>query len=97
MRPELFMNQLLKSRFPLFKDEVSLRAAIESVCAEFGTVTHLRVLPARDKDGLRCACLMRLDCAAAEARLKAKLHVFDLGSEIAFFADVDDAWTGETV
>ena len=90
------MNHALRDRFGLFVNEPGLRAAIESVCAQFGRVTFLRIQPANRApgSGLHCACFLRLDSADAAARLKSKLDVIYFKPDIAFFADVDDAWAG---
>ena len=91
------MNRALKSRFPPFEDEQSLKSAIESNCASFGKVVALKIFPARREPefGLRCACFLCLDTAEAETELKSKLKVIEFGDELAFFADVDEKiWTG---
>jgi len=56
------MNHALRDRFGLFVNEPGLRAAIESVCAQFGRVTFLRIQPATRApgSGLHCACFLRL-------------------------------------
>lgn len=91
------MNNALKNGFPPFLNEQSLRSAIELVCAEFGKVAHLRILPAKLGQNLQCACFLRLDSAQAEAALKSKLHVVEVDASLAFFADVDETWTGPTM
>jgi len=88
------MNAALKKGFPPFTDEQSLKSAIASVCAKFGSVKSLRILPATREEGLQCACLLRLDSPAAERALKASLFVGEFHPDIAFTADVDEAWTG---
>ena len=90
------MNQALKSGFAPFVDEPSLRAAIESICARFGRVTSLKIQPATRKPGagLHCACFLRLEPAEAAVRLKAALNVIYFGPDLAFFADVDENWSG---
>jgi hypothetical protein len=88
------MNDALRMRFPPFTDEQSLRSAIESVCAKFGSAKSLRILPATREEGLQCACLLRLDSPAAELALKASLHVGEFHPDIVFMADVDEEWTG---
>jgi hypothetical protein len=90
------MNTALKSRFPPFLNERDLRSAVESVCAEFGKVKSLTILPANRAVGLQCTCLLQLESAAAEIALKSKFQVVDFGSELLFFTEVDDAWTGPT-
>ena len=89
------MNDALKMNFPPFTDEQSLRSAIESVCAKFGSVQSLRVLPATREEKLQCACLLRLDSPAAELALKSSLHVGEFHPDIVFMADVDEKWTGQ--
>ena len=86
------MNRKLKSGFPPFQTEQSLRSAIESICARFGKVAKLAIFPARRESGsgLQCPCFLRLDTLEAEAELKSKLKVFEFGDELAFFADVDE-------
>ena len=89
------MTNALKDGFPLFVDEQSLRSAIESVCAEFGRVTHLNILPpGRGQEKLQCICFVRLDSAAAEAALSSTLRVTKVDDGLAFFADVHEHWTG---
>ena len=88
------MNNALRAGFPPFTDEQSLRSAIESVCAKFGKVKSLHILPAARAEGLQCACLLRLDSAAAELALKSSLYVGTFHPDIVFLADVDEEWTG---
>ncbi len=90
------MNNALKNGFPPFVDEPALRSAIESVCARFGRVTFLKLHPATRKPsaGLHCACFLRLEPVESAVRLKASLDVIYFGPDIAFFADVDERWTG---
>jgi len=93
----LKMDNALKSRFPPFRDERSLRSAIESVCAEFGTVASLIILPADRAVGLQCTCLLRLDNSEAENRLRSKFSLIDFGTDLLFFVEVDEEWTGRTM
>ncbi len=90
------MNNALKSGFPPFVDEQSLRSAIESVCAQFGRVIYLRIHSATraPESGLHCACFLRLEPAEAAIKLKSRLDVIYFCPEIAFFADVDENWAG---
>lgn len=90
------MNQALKNSFPPFKNEQELRSAIESVCARFGRVAFLRILPATGAADARlhCACFLRLDSAEAADRLSAALDVIYFKPDIAFLANVADDWTG---
>jgi len=88
------MNSALKTGFPPFTDERSLSSAIASVCARFGSLKSLRILPATRDEGLLCACLLRLDSPAAELALKSNLFVGEFHPDIVFMADVDEAWIG---
>jgi len=90
------MNNALRKEFPPFLTQSTLMAAIEEVCADCGKVTYLNILPPKRGPQLQCACFLRLESAAAEAALKSKLHVFEVGGNLAFFADVDERWDGPT-
>jgi len=89
------MNNALKNGFAPFLTEQSLRSAIESVCANFGKVTYLQIHPASRRPNLQCACILRLDTAAAQIALRSKLNVVEIQGSLGFFADVDEKWTGE--
>jgi hypothetical protein len=89
------MNDALKKNFPPFTDEQSLRSAIETVCAKFGSVKSLRILPATRGEGLQCACLLRLDSPAAQLAVKSSLYVGEFHPDIVFLADVGENWTGQ--
>jgi len=89
------MNNALRSQFPPFATEGSLRSAIEKVCANFARVMHIEVLPAKRGQSLQCACIIRLNSVAAQTALRSKLDVVDFDGTIAFFADVSEAWTGD--
>ena len=93
----LSMTEVLRDGFPLFLNEKSLRSAIESVCAEFGKVKYLKILPAMRGSSFHCACSLRLDSVAAEAALKSRLQVMEYAGEVHFLADVDERWTGRTM
>lgn len=88
------MNSALKNGFPPLLNEQSLRSAIESVCAEFGKVAHLRLVLVRQGTQLQCGCFLRLDSEAAEAALEQKLEVMRFATDLHFLADVDPSWTG---
>jgi hypothetical protein len=91
------MNNALTTRFSPFLDEPSLRFAIELICAEFGRVTYLNILPASRRSKLSCACFLRLDSPTAEKKLKLKLDVIEQAGYLRFDADVDEKWTGPTL
>jgi hypothetical protein len=83
------MNKALKNGFPPLLNEQSLRSAIESVCAKYGRVMGLRILPVKLGEMRRCSCFLRLDSAAAEAELRSNHEVIKFASDFHFFADVD--------
>jgi hypothetical protein len=89
------MINALRDGFSPFLNEQSLRSAIESVCAKFGRVTFLEILPAKLGPNLQCACFLRLDSAAAHIALRSKLNAIEFDANLAFFADVDERWTGQ--
>jgi hypothetical protein len=41
--------------------------------------------------------LLRFDSSAGEEALKAEFDVFDFDTDLAFFAKVDERWTGPTM
>ena len=95
-----YMNNELKKRYPPFLNQESLRSAIDTICAEFGKMTYLEILPAAREPGrqtLQCICLLRLDSPASEVALMSKLEVVEFGRYLVFFADVDDRWTDTTI
>jgi hypothetical protein len=92
------MNNALKTRYPPFRDEQSLRAAIETICAKFGKVKSLTIVPGTrtsQDPAPHCACFLRLDSAESESALRAELKVFTFGGDIAFFADMDENWSDQ--
>lgn len=94
------MNNELKNGFPLFLNEESLRSAIEIVCAKFGRLKYLEILPPARASGsqtLQCICLLRLDSAESEAALMSKLEVVEFGGYLVIFVDVDERWTGTLI
>jgi hypothetical protein len=87
------MQTALATHFSSCQNEESLRSAIQSVCAEYGKLRTLRIFTARDEEGeLRCLCLVQLTTAEAEQALKSKMDVFEYGTSLAFWADVDESW-----
>jgi len=87
------MESSLANRFSSCSNEDSLRSAIQSVCAEFGKLRTLRIFNARDEQGQpRCLCLLQMVTAEAEEALKSKLDVFEYGTSLAFWVDVDEGW-----
>ncbi len=93
------MHDTLKNGFPPFRNEQALKSAIESVCANYGKVESLRILPPScgQNDTRRCACFLRLDSDEAQTRMTRELHVFNFGTSLAFFADTDEKWTGSAM
>jgi hypothetical protein len=91
------MNSALKTGFPLFQDEETLRYAVDIVCAKYGKVKSLRILPAtRDNfsGGRLCLCFLKLDRPEAQATLRSELKVSQVGDTLAFVADVHEKWNG---
>ena len=88
------MTDALRNGFPLFLNEKSMRLAIEAICADFGKVKYLHILPAMRGGSLHCACSLRLDSAQAEAALKARFQIMEYAGELHFMVDVDERWTG---
>ena len=95
------MNNALKHGFSPFQDETILRYAIDLVCAKYGKVKSLRIFPAsrdsRGGGGRQCLCLLQLDPPKAQAALRLELKVSTVSHELAFVADVDDKWTGQSM
>lgn len=88
------MRNALKQGFPPFLDKTALRSAIESVCAQFGKVAYLDILPAKLRPNLQCACVLVLDSDAAQSALKRVLDVIDFDGKAWFFVDVHEDWIG---
>ncbi len=91
------MNKALKDGFPPFLNEQDLRLAIESVCAKYGNVTRLRILPVKVGQIRHCSCFLRLDSEAAEAELRSDHEVTRFAGDLHFIADVDERWTGSVM
>lgn len=91
------MTDVLRNSFPLFLNEKSLRLAVESVCAEFGKMSYLAVIPAMRGKTLHCACSVRLNSAESAAAMKSSLDLMEYAGELHFMADVDERWTGRTL
>jgi hypothetical protein len=86
------------ARFSSCPNEESLRSEIQTVCAEFGKLRTLRIFTARDDQGRpRCLCLLQLTTPEAEDALRSKLDVFDYGSSLAFWVDVDETWMSQAL
>ena len=91
------MTNSLRKGFAPFQNEQDLRSAIESVCAKFGRVTYLDILPAKREPHLHCACFLRLDSVAAESRLRVELQVSNYVGQIHFLVNLDDKWIGPSI
>jgi hypothetical protein len=93
------MNNALKTGFPLFHDEESLRCAINLVCAKYGTVKSLRIFPATTdnfSENRLCLCFLELEPPEAHAALRSELKVCPIETSLAFVADVHGKWNGPT-
>jgi hypothetical protein len=86
------MHDALKNGFPPFLNERVLRLAIESVCAKYGKVASLRILPPSTgpRNTRRCTCFLRLNSEPGHMRMMKELEGFHFGDAFAFFADVDE-------
>jgi len=85
------MKSALMNRFSSFANEEGLRAAIHTICADFGQVRTLRIFTVRDDEGTpRCLCMLQLVSPEAEGALRARLDVFEYGTSLAFWVDVDE-------
>jgi hypothetical protein len=91
------MNKALKKGHPPFLNEQSLRSAIESVCARFGKVARLRIIPVKVGQTRQCSCFMRLDSAAAETALRSEHEVIEFAGDLHFFVDVDERWSSPEI
>ena len=86
------------TRFSSCPNEESLQSAIQTVCAEFGKLRTLRIFKVQDDQGRRrCLCLLQLVSPEAERALRAKLDVFEYGTSLAFWVDVDEAWVDQAL
>ena len=94
------MDSALKNGFGLFLDEESLRYAVDLICAKHGRVKSMQIFPAsRNSQGgyRQCFCLLQLDSPEAQAALQSELKVSIFDHELAFVADVDERWSGQTI
>lgn len=91
------MNHALKDRLLPFQSEESLRCAIDSVCAKYGKVKTLQIVPddrvAHRRAG-QCLCLLHLDPPTALAALRSELGGCIFVEGLAFFVEVAENWTG---
>ncbi len=90
------MNNALRTSFPLFKNEQELRSAVDAICAKYGKVKSLQILPASRGLELHCACVLELESQVAENEFRSKYRVLKIAGGLYFFADVSDVWTGLT-
>ena len=91
------MNEALKAGFPLFRDEHTLRYAVDLLCGKYGKVKSLRIFPVTMDTwtgALHCLCLLQLNPPQAETALRSKQKVSTVGASLAFVADVDKEWSG---
>lgn len=91
------MNAALRTRFALPANEQELRTAIEGICAEFGSIAYLKILPASQLARFQCACFVRLEPPEAHEALSSMLDVHAFNGDAGFFADVAEDWTGPTM
>ena len=97
------MNNALTEGFPPFKNEKALELAIASVCAKFGKVKSLRILPAK-RDSQRgagnryqCLCLLQLDSPQANHKLSLAYKTSNFANDLIFSVDVNEKWNGPSM
>jgi hypothetical protein len=64
------------------RDVETLRAEIRSLCADFGPPSNIEILTMVEAGKRRAVCLMRLETAAQEARMAAKLGIGRFGDDL---------------
>jgi hypothetical protein len=69
-------------------DAVSLRSAINALCAEYGTVAYIDVLTMAQAEKRWALCLLRLESAAQEQALMRALDVRRFGEDLVMIVDL---------
>jgi hypothetical protein len=79
------------------RDPASLRAAVITVCAEFGQVTRIEIFTLGEADKRRAYCLVRLESPAQERELRATLGAAWFGDDLLIAIDLPDSEAAEAV
>jgi hypothetical protein len=69
-------------------DAVSLRSAINELCAEYGKVAYIDVLTMTEAEKRWALCLLRLESAAQEQALMRALDVRRFGEDLVMIVDL---------
>ena len=73
------------------RDVVSLKSAVQEVCAEFGKVTRIDILTMTEAEQRRALCFLRLESEAQESRLMTSLGVCRFGNDVLVIVDLPKA------
>ena len=73
------------------RDVVSLKSAVQEMCAEFGKLTHIDILTMAQADKRRALCLLRLESEVQERQLMTSLGVCRFGSDVLVVVDLSRA------
>ncbi len=68
-------------------DAASLKSAVQTLCAEFGTLTRIDVMTIAQAERRRALCLLRLESAAHEQQLIISLGASRFGDDILMVVD----------
>ncbi len=69
-------------------DIVSLKSAVQEVCAEFGKVTRIDILTMTEAEQRRALCFLRLESEAQESKLMTSLGVRRFGDDVLVVVDL---------
>jgi hypothetical protein len=69
-------------------DASSLKSAVQELCTEFGTVTHIDVLTMTEAERRRALCFLRLESSAQEQELMRSLGVPRFGEDVLIVVDL---------
>jgi hypothetical protein len=81
------MNNALKD-LTQCGDVGSLQSALRTLCAEFGSVSHLDIMTMIDAGKRQAVCLLRLDSSEQEQNLMAKLGAGRFGEDLCVVVDL---------
>ena len=70
------------------RDVQSLKAAVQTLCAEFGRLTRIDVLTMAEAERRRALCFLRLESAAQEQQLIASLGASRFGEDVLVVVDI---------
>ena len=69
-------------------DASSLKSAVQELCTEFGTVTHIDVLTMTEAEKRRALCFLRLASSAQEQALMRSLGAPRFGDDVLIVVDL---------